>query len=286
VRVALLYNKSAGRSVSLDELRDSIQRHRHDLVQVIESDDGVERLLEADPDVVAAAGGDGTVAAAARTLAGRAIPLTILPLGTANNIARSLGCTGSLDEVFARWQAPTRIALDLGIVRGLKGDQQFVEAVGSGLVPRAIDTVKRERSSRDRSKTSPIAEARWKYEQVLSQLKPEHWVLAVDGVPVTGAFLLVEVLNIQSIGPNLVLSNDTSSSDGMLSVVTAGEEHRAVLTRALRRGVDALATGLPTRHGRHITLEGSGTLHVDDRLQAANGQLSIGIHSGALVVLV
>lgn len=62
---------------------------------------GLESVLES-TDVIVAAGGDGTVSTAARAVAGRDIPVAILPLGTANNIARSLGIEGSIPHPRAR----------------------------------------------------------------------------------------------------------------------------------------------------------------------------------------
>jgi diacylglycerol kinase (ATP) len=50
-----------------------------------------ERVFGEAVDLVVAAGGDGTVRKVFRQLAGKDVPATVLPLGTANNIARSLG---------------------------------------------------------------------------------------------------------------------------------------------------------------------------------------------------
>ena len=76
------------------------------------------KILESHADLVVAAGGDGTVATAARVLAGRKIPLAILPLGTANNIARSLNSDGPLDTLVASWghtEAQSSISASPGV---------------------------------------------------------------------------------------------------------------------------------------------------------------------------
>src|SRR5438132_904355 len=48
-------------------------------------------LLRNGVDLVVVAGGDGTVSEVASTLVGKTVPLLIIPLGTFNNFARSLG---------------------------------------------------------------------------------------------------------------------------------------------------------------------------------------------------
>lgn len=106
MRVALFYNRHAGDQLPLDHIRDVITRHRHELVCVVESESEFDRLLQARPEIVAAAGGDGTIAVAARLLAHVNIPLSILALGTANNIAKSLGSAGDIDEIIGRWGGP------------------------------------------------------------------------------------------------------------------------------------------------------------------------------------
>jgi hypothetical protein len=106
VRVSLFFNKNAGDGVTLDHIRDAIEQRGHELVRVIENRTNMERLLEERPDIVVAAGGDGTIAHVARLLAHRGIPLAILPLGTANNIAKSVGITASIEDVIGGWETP------------------------------------------------------------------------------------------------------------------------------------------------------------------------------------
>ncbi len=89
-------------------------------------------------EIVVAAGGDGTVALAARMMAHRGIPLAILPIGTANNIARSVGIRGSIGDLVGGWTTARRVPFDLGIADGAWGRCQFAEAVGGGLMPTAM----------------------------------------------------------------------------------------------------------------------------------------------------
>jgi diacylglycerol kinase (ATP) len=81
------------------------------------------------PDVLVTGGGDGTISAAARLLAHRDIALGLLPLGTTNNFARTVGVPLDLDAALATLTAGTVIDVDLG----LAGDMPFANHLGIGL---------------------------------------------------------------------------------------------------------------------------------------------------------
>lgn len=287
MRVSLLYNETAGEGIPLDLIREAIARHGHELVRVFEKDSEIEALVAEGPELVVAAGGDGTIAIAARFLAGRGIPLAILPLGTANNIAKSLRIGGSLEQTIGGWRKASRHPLDLGIAQGDWGNRRFVEAVGGGLIPGGIVHAKLHAARDQELPTSRISEAVRRYGQVLSRLEPAPWTIDVDGVRTTGDFLLVEVLNIRSIGPNLVLAPEADPSDGVFSVVMAGEEHREELVRYLESRLEDRehAPSLFSKSGQHITLQGATDVHVDDRILPSSGTLSIHVEAGALDIL-
>jgi diacylglycerol kinase (ATP) len=69
-------------------------------------------------DRVVVAGGDGTLNTAVQALAGTDLPLAILPLGTANNLARSLGLPNDLKEACEVAAKGTLRAIDLGWING------------------------------------------------------------------------------------------------------------------------------------------------------------------------
>lgn len=288
MKISLLYNKNAGDTVEIDDVLEAVGRHGHEIVGVFEKDAGLEALVTGGPDLIAVAGGDGTIAAAARRLAGRGIPLAILPLGTANNIAKSLGCSEDIDESVARWNARRRRPFDLGLARGPWGERRFVEGIGSGLIARGIAEMDALPSDDDQPASAKVADALERYRDVLSRLKPQRCTLDIDGVRVTVDALLVEVLNIGSIGPNVTLASDADPSDGLLTVVTAGEAHRLHLDRYLidrgqgREGV----LSLPSHRGRRVVVDGPGDLHVDDEVILSTGAVSVHIEPAALELIV
>lgn len=81
-QMAAIAERARSRGVELALFATQAPRHATELVRA--------HLAEA-PDVVAVAGGDGTVAEAAAALAGSDVPLAILPAGTTNVVAREYG---------------------------------------------------------------------------------------------------------------------------------------------------------------------------------------------------
>lgn len=132
----LLYNASAGSAAKhsaaslLEVLRES--GSEVELHEFREGDDPrelVESAIARGAKWIAVAGGDGTIEAAAAALIGTDIPLGIIPCGTFNNFARSVGIPLDPPEA-CRIAATGRVrAIDVGFVNG----EPFFECVGVGL---------------------------------------------------------------------------------------------------------------------------------------------------------
>jgi diacylglycerol kinase (ATP) len=291
MKISLLHSADAGDGVSAESLRHEFERAGHQLVHAIEEDAHLERVVDGSTELLVAAGGDGTVARAATALAGRAIPLAILPLGTANNIATSLAIEGSVSRLVESWTGARQLPLDLGIASGSWGESRFLEAVGGGLISRGIVAMESESPSGSdavRGTGSRLARAARCYREVLSRLIPRRLTVRLDGARMSGDFLLLEVLNIRSIGPNLVLSEDADPFDGLFHVVTAGEEHRAEVDAYLRHQIAGshCRLALPTRRARQVEIEGWAEMHVDDQVQSGPAASAVSIRMQAAAVQV
>jgi len=81
------------------------------------------------PDLLIAGGGDGTISEAARRLAHRDMALGVLPLGTTNNFARTLGIPLRVDAAVAVLTAGKVADVDLGQV----DDHPFANLVSVGV---------------------------------------------------------------------------------------------------------------------------------------------------------
>src|SRR6188508_3430900 len=129
MRLYLYWNRSAGGGLSLDDLTSAIEGAGHSVVRAIDDESDLPSNL-GDAECVVVAGGDGTVARAARVLAGGPVPLAILPLGTANNIARSLDIRGDVEQLAACWQDGQVVKIDVGVLEARGSAHRFIESVG------------------------------------------------------------------------------------------------------------------------------------------------------------
>jgi diacylglycerol kinase (ATP) len=87
--------------------------------------------------MVIVSGGDGTIENVALGLVGSQTTLGIIPTGTRNNLARSLGIptdTRNLADAVALLRKGRRLKIDVGQVRSRKANRCFLEAGAIGLV--------------------------------------------------------------------------------------------------------------------------------------------------------
>src|SRR5919112_5545673 len=89
----------------------------------------LDRVLADGHDLVVVGGGDGTVSYAAGRVAGTGIVLGVLPLGTANDLARTLEIPNDLAGACAALADGKVVDIDLGRANG----QPFLNVASAGL---------------------------------------------------------------------------------------------------------------------------------------------------------
>jgi diacylglycerol kinase family enzyme len=106
MRALLVHNPSAGTGEhAKSSITDALALADIKADYVSTKDTDLKRVLKKKYDLIVAAGGDGTIANVFRYLARRSTPIAILPLGSANNIARSLAIAGTPAELAEEWRA-------------------------------------------------------------------------------------------------------------------------------------------------------------------------------------
>jgi diacylglycerol kinase (ATP) len=254
MRVTLLHNKSAGsENHARDELEESLRQAGHAVVDVVSDLNGLLASLARETcELVVVAGGDGTVSRVSCALAGRHLPLAILPLGTANNTARSLGVDGSVEAVIDSWSAGSFRDFDLATIHESDRLAPLSEAVGWGIFPKVIHKASELSDPDQREHT--LERDRRLFMRVIERARPHYYEIDVDGTRLSGDYLLVEVVNIPYIGPQLQVSPDSNPSDGKLELVLAGESERDALLEIAERGCLSSGARLPTRKAEHVTV--------------------------------
>jgi YegS/Rv2252/BmrU family lipid kinase len=144
MRTVLIFNPVAGKSLLAETQEDprSIEEEICTALRIFDIepevwyttlDDPGERLAHkaADEhvDLVIAAGGDGTIHAVASGLVCSESNLGIIPIGTMNNLAYSLGIPSSVEAACATLARGETRTIDVGEING----QTFLEVAGVGL---------------------------------------------------------------------------------------------------------------------------------------------------------
>ncbi len=271
MRITLLHNPGAGEGQDRGEkLIRKIRKAGYEVAAHSGHEVDYEAALADPGDLVVVAGGDGTVGRAARALVGRGAPIAVLPSGTANNLAKSLGIVGLEDDLIAGWKRDVRVRVDVGEVEGPWGRKLFLEGVGAGLLPALMRY-----AAQHQEKAEQIEEGQGLggFAEVLEEMTaasaPSPWRLVLDGEPVEGDFLLWEALNLRYIGPNLVLAPHADPGDGLLDVALVRAEEREALQSLLaqRARGGAPAGALTVRQARVVEVRAMGAqIHIDDRL--------------------
>ncbi len=185
-----------------------------------------------DADFLVIAGGDGTVRKTAKKLMKRKLidgvwPVALLPLGTANNIASTLGLIERKpEELIKTWHQNKRIKYDIGKLTGAGKAGFFMEGFGYGLFPYLILQMEKRGAVAGETPEENMKATLEKLQELILSYKAKNCKLEIDGKKYSGKFLLVEVMNTQCIGPNITLSPDSHPGDGELEVVMIAEADR------------------------------------------------------------
>ncbi len=122
------------------QIRDSFARYPHVTCRIDDFQESggvracVERAIQSGADIVAAAGGDGTVSSVADLLVGTDVQLGVLPMGTLNHLAKDLSIPLDLDGAVDTICAGTTARIDVGEVNG----RHFVNNVSLGAYPKTV----------------------------------------------------------------------------------------------------------------------------------------------------
>jgi len=272
--IQIIHNPTAGDgNHSKESLADMVLQAGHEYTYASTDEADWKDFHQNKRDAFLVAGGDGTVRKLAVELLKNQIiqrkPILLLPLGTANNIAETLSI--SIENVSSHLNLSGKIKkFDCGFIEGLDKDTYFVEGLGFGIFPALIE----EMENLKLKNVSPDEELRQTLETMLSlakNFKAKKAKIKIDGMKIKGSFLLLELLNIQTIGPNLKLAPKADPGDSYLELVMIPEEGRDELVNFLEKIIAGksehadLDTFIKTIRVKSVKMKWKGTeIHVDD----------------------
>lgn len=179
-------------------------------------------------DAVIAAGGDGTIVHALPLALQRGVPLGIVPLGTFNDLARTLDIPLEIAESCAAIAGGKRVRIDLGVVNGV----YFVNEASVGISSRAA----RRQRPEIKQRFGALA-VLWSAIAALRRARPFSVTLRSDGSERRLRTVQLTVANSARFG-GLFQRDDAAIDDGWLdlySIETASWlQGLRVLIKALR----------------------------------------------------
>ena len=274
MRVLLLHNPTAGdEEHSRDTLVSALEAAGHGVVWQSTKESDWERALLDGAELVVAAGGDGTVRKVFRQLAGTDVPATILPVGTANNIARSLGFAA--DEPLSNvhgWSRGRMVAYDIATLTSSRGEAPFVESAGAGLFADALARAENE----EQEASDKIEKGLRTLLKSLAECRPLPWTLELDGDRLADELVGIEVMNVSEAGPRIPLAPKADPCDGALDVVpirSGDADHLRAYAEVRLAGASPEPPTFEVRRAVEIAFElpPGCPVHVDDELPADGG---------------
>lgn len=287
MKILLLHNPTAGDdSPSARELVELLRAARHEVSCVATDDDQLAHRLLDKVDLLLIAGGDGTVARVLAKIEGGSAPLGILPLGTANNLARAFGIEGEVRELIAGIADGELKTVDFGVADGPWGRRRFFESAGIGAIADGLGPVNAARvPSADKIPTGRKA-----LRELFARMAPVPVQLTIDGERREEPLLMLELMRIDTVGPRLCFAPEATPGDSLLHVVTLGPDAREAMLAWLEDPDSGAAAPVRLRQARQVEVawEGSGA-HLDDHFfdpVQQPSRMKVGIEAAAVRMLI
>lgn len=247
-------------------------------------------------DFVVLAGGDGTVRKIAAELLDRKMldrkpPIGLLPMGTANNIAKTLGLSGEPRKIIRDWHHGIIKKFDVGVINGLGEPGFFLESFGYGLFPKLMLEMERQGKEEIEDPKKKMQAALKLLHKLILSAPVKKCNLQIDESDFSGKFLLIEVMNIRSIGPNLNLAPDADPGDGEFDLVLINERQRKALAAYVQKKTEGVevAFEFPILKGKNLKIFWDGKhIHIDDEYYKLEtpAKIEINMREGMLEFLV
>jgi diacylglycerol kinase (ATP) len=233
---------------------------------------------------VIAMGGDGTIEAVMRGMVGSKVRLGIIPAGTENNIAKSLGIPKDLKEACALIASDKVLKLDMGQVTTRKGKKfVFFEMATIGLSAAVYPDANKAASG----KLSSIKATAMTF--IHQETRPTVFLTLDDESKIEVETMLVMVSNTPVFGKNFLVAPDASLQDGLLDISVYPDFSKVELIRYYAAVMDGGYSGdgkVQHYQARKLKIKASANLEVmADGVVLGKGTVKIKVLKNALRVI-
>jgi diacylglycerol kinase (ATP) len=220
-RALLLINPRARRGAEgAEDIAAGLREAGLDLIVELTEDpstfDGLIRRHAAAVDRVIVAGGDGSINAAVQVLVDVGLPLAIVPVGTANNLARTVGVPLDPEGARATAAGASRRRVDLGRVNG----RYFCTTASIGLSV----TITERLSATTKRHLGPLAYVLTAL-RVVRRVHPFHADILWGGGVRHSRTVLIMVGNGRHYGAALAVVHDATIDDARLDLYSLEVNH-------------------------------------------------------------
>jgi len=222
-RVTVIYNPAANRG-NAGRQRDELEtymsravRNLHDIVswKVLETthqghaEELAREAVANGVQIIVAAGGDGTLGEVVNGIVGADVKLGIMPMGTGNDFARTLGTGQTIKEAVLSIFYGDPVKVDIGKVK----DRYFINVAGCGfdaIIANHVNTTQ----GKLRGRAAYIAAVY----QSLRHFEAVDMELTLDGETRETKALLCAVANARNYGGGMKVAPDALVNDGLFDV--------------------------------------------------------------------
>ncbi|WP_435745029.1 diacylglycerol/lipid kinase family protein [Microbacterium sp. PMB16] len=291
--IALLSNPFAGkgRGRAASELAVAHLRSRGADVRVYSGDSAeattrlASRALDAHPDGLVVIGGDGTLSGILDLVCAASVPVTLVPAGTGNDLARALDLPRHDVTAAAELALSGRPAtIDVGEVRTPERVALFLTVAALGFDAKVSDRTNRLKW--------PHGALRYYLALVIElvRLRPLRFTVSADGeAEKTFLGTLVAVGNTSSYGGGMPVCVGAAADDGLLDLVQVARVGRLRLLRLfplLLTGRHLARREVSHRRARTVTVSAPGLVVYADGERLGEGECTISVRAAALTVMV
>jgi diacylglycerol kinase (ATP) len=217
-------------------------------------------------DVVAAAGGDGTVNEVVNGLDGYDVPLGIIPLGTANDFARQVGIPADADHAMDVILQRKAVRFDTASLNG----RRFLNVSTGGVGAEATAETPPEAKETLGAFAYAISGMR-----KFADFRPYHARFVGDGFTYDGDFLMFAVGLTRSTGGGTMVTPMASATDGLLDLCIVEGMSRSDFARTVlkvKRGEHVGEEGVHYVQLKSVTIDGSDSIAVNVDGEMSNGK--------------